>query len=145
MCNSVPGTRERYPDLIDVVREKLRATGKPYVIENVPGSPLNPTVVLCGTQFGKRIRLHRLFETSFPVDQPMCDHSLPALNPHNAEGRRRIRAEFPGELIESGVWATEKGMPGVKGHELREAIPPAYTEYIGSYLMDAVSALSLAA
>ena len=57
--------RDSHPDLIDIVRNILLKTGKHYVIENVPGSPLiNPTQ-LCGSAFGLRVRRHRLFEITF--------------------------------------------------------------------------------
>ena len=42
-------TGTEWPDLIEAVRNMLRATGKPYVIENVDGAPLQDYVVLCGT------------------------------------------------------------------------------------------------
>ena len=71
-----------YPDLVAKIRDALIATGKPYVIENVPGAPLGPSIVLCGTMFGLKtpcgteLRRHRYFE---------CSHALMvALQPQNA-------------------------------------------------------------
>lgn len=61
---------------IPATRARLRATGVPYVIENVPGAPLASPVRLCGSMFGLDVRRHRLFETSFPVEVPSCDHSV---------------------------------------------------------------------
>ena len=62
------------PMLIDAVREILQASGKPWVIENVPGAPLAKEsdlfgqhgVVICGTMFGLRIYRHQIFETISP-------------------------------------------------------------------------------
>lgn len=51
-----------YPDDIPIVREKLKRIGRPYVMENVPGAPLQNYVVLCGSMFGLRVIRHRLFE-----------------------------------------------------------------------------------
>jgi DNA (cytosine-5)-methyltransferase 1 len=137
LSNSAPGTKERYPNLMPQTRELLRATNKPYVIENVPGAPLNATVILCGTSFSLRLRLHRLFETSFPVTQLACDHSSYVINPANADGRARIRTEFPGRLLEP-FWRETKGVSWMNGHEGREAIPPVYTKYIGQHLLTSI-------
>jgi hypothetical protein len=74
-----------YPDLIEPIRERLRAWGGPWSIENVPGAPLGGAylVMLCGTMFGLQtpdgraeIRRHRLFELSFCPDRkaPPCRH-----------------------------------------------------------------------
>ncbi|MEO8970560.1 MAG: hypothetical protein ABI406_03045 [Ktedonobacteraceae bacterium] len=59
-----PGTQERYPDHIEVMRRRLVATGKPYILENVVGVPLRNPVVLCGAMFGLRVYRHRLFESN---------------------------------------------------------------------------------
>lgn len=131
LSNSQPGTKEKYPDLIDPVRQLLIKTGKPYVIENVVNAPLNPTVILCGTMFGKKLRLHRLFETNFPVRQPECNHSGYILNPHSSKGRKRMKEEFGYDANLAEVWRKEKGVEWMNWDESSEAILPAYTEYIG--------------
>jgi DNA (cytosine-5)-methyltransferase 1 len=134
----------QYPRLIEPVRELLVEIGLPWVIENVPGAPL-PTqadlfgangIELCGTMFGLRVWRHRLFEASFPVAAPRgCDHSLQPMNPHKAPTRRLWRAILPaGESVE-GAWRAEMGVGWMSAHEGREAIPPAYTEYVGRNLM----------
>jgi DNA (cytosine-5)-methyltransferase 1 len=67
------GDRGRYPDLVGEVQEMLRATGAPYVIENVPQAPLIGAQLLCGAMFtGLRIYRHRAFETNFSIRGP--DH-----------------------------------------------------------------------
>lgn len=141
-----------YPELIEPTRALLMETGKPYVIENVPGAPLDNPVMLCGTMFGLKVYRHRLFETS-----PMILLSPPH-EPHNDRSKWR-----------SGHGPTEKGFVSVFGHgggrgwqefgtgyadyarfamdipwmtkaELAEAIPPAYTEWIGQQLAQNISA-----
>src|SRR5690606_3203660 len=67
-------TRDKHPDLVPPVRDALRAWGGPYVIENVPGAPLETPVRLCGSMFNLGVRRHRLFETNVPMLQPECDH-----------------------------------------------------------------------
>jgi DNA (cytosine-5)-methyltransferase 1 len=133
------------PRLIDPVRDLLEATGLPWVIENVPGAPI-PTqstldgrhgVELCGTQFGLRVGRHRLFEANFPLDAPAarcrCSEVL-VMNPHNQAGRDRIYAEF-GKQNPDPLWNAAMGVPWMNKHEGREAIPPAYTEFIGHQLL----------
>ncbi len=62
------------PNLIPATRAKLKASRLPYVIENVVGAPLDNPIMLCGSSFGLDVRRHRLFETSYPVAPPPCDH-----------------------------------------------------------------------
>lgn len=74
------GRSENHPDLIAPVRKMLKASGKPYIIENVVCAPLINPVLLCGSMFGlqtkhgSQLRRHRLFECSFFVWQPECRH-----------------------------------------------------------------------
>ena len=132
------------PMLIDTVRDLLRASGKPWIIENVKGSPLaNCTelygahgVELCGTMFGLRVYRHRIFETSFHLTPPRkCDHSRHAYNPHRSESRDRIYAEF-GRQDPEVLWAKMMGVEWMSRHGARECIPPAYTEVIGRKLIE---------
>ena len=140
------------PMLIDAVREILQASGKPWVIENVPGAPLAKEsdlfgqhgVVICGTMFGLRIYRHRIFETSFAINPPRpCDHSIVPLNPHRADGdpgapsagRARMRQEFGDDVDCEKVWAKEMGVEWMSRHGAREAVPPCFTEWIGRELL----------
>ena len=68
------GKKASEVNLIPTTRYVLDVIGLPYVIENVPGSPLiNPTV-LCGSSFGLKVRRHRLFESTFLIPSLPCDH-----------------------------------------------------------------------
>src|SRR5215510_8484755 len=65
----------RHIDLIPATRAKLQAWGGPWIIENVPGSPLYGAVTLCGTMFNlgcqdAELRRHRLFESNVPLLVP---------------------------------------------------------------------------
>lgn len=136
LSNCQPGTKERYPDLIGPVRERLIRTGLPYLIENVPHAPLIDPATLCGTSFGMRIRRHRLFEASFGLPGTVCKHNGYVMNPHNTAGRNRMRELFgikQGDL--SRAWCDEMGLCWMKWENAREAIPPAFTEYIGHHLI----------
>lgn len=124
-----------HQDLIPQTREMLTASGLPFVIENVEGAPLNTTVMLCGTQFGLRIIKHRQFETNFPVTPPTwgCDHS-DVYNPWSGKGRsaEAFRAAQGTPWIPMGGGASRKA--GITG-DLFNAIPPAFTEYLGRQML----------
>lgn len=129
------------PALIEPVREMVKATGLPYIIENVPRAPLIEPVTLCGQYFGLAVRRHRLFECSFPVEQPNC---LPLHKPHPIAvygDHPEHHAKSPGtggkiyraHTLEMGREAM--GIDWMTWKELTQAIPPAYTEYIGKQLL----------
>jgi DNA (cytosine-5)-methyltransferase 1 len=123
-----------YPDLVAATREMLRGTL--YVIENVPGAPIRRELVLCGTMFGLRSYRHRHFETSWFVWQPgHPPHRVPTFS---QAGQHNRKARF-----QAGSFATVTGNVGtycgpaamgidwMNGDELSQAIPPAYSEFIG--------------
>jgi DNA (cytosine-5)-methyltransferase 1 len=118
-------------DLIPQTREALIASGKPYIIENVPGSPLIDPVQLCGSSFGLKVRRHRLFESNMPIKGSTCNHKL--------QGRPiGVYGSLNDEIPKGGKTATTidearqaMGIDWAIWTELVEAIPPAYTEYLG--------------
>jgi DNA (cytosine-5)-methyltransferase 1 len=124
-----------HPDLIEPTREALQASGRPWVIENVVGAPLLSPVELCGAMFGLRTYRHRLFETSFTAETPEHpEHTAPLTKmgrPLKAGEFMHIVGHFTGtdqaREIMAMPWATREG--------LREAIPPAYTAYLGRQLI----------
>ena len=126
-----------HPDLVEPTRELLVASGKPWVMENVPGSPLREDLLLCGAMFGIETYRHRVFE--FGGFNPP---SPPEHPPHRARVTKMGRAPVDGEYMHivgnfSGVAKARQimGMPWASRDGLREAIPPAYTEFIGRQLL----------
>ena len=154
-----------HPDLVAAVRAALNALGTPYVIENVPGAPLIDPVMLCGTMFGlqtregSQLRRHRLFEAPGLVALiPPCQHNrqpaewvlASAINPDGRLSMKRRPATI-------GVWGNAGGHShrdnldhyGVNARreamdidwmtqsELSQAIPPAYTCWIGRQILGA--------
>lgn len=119
-------------NLIPLMRERLKASGVPYSIENVPGAPLMNPITLCGSMFGLDVRRHRCFETSFQVEQPSCDHAWQTPRFPPATNRANLRC-----TVEVGVWRiplpvqqAAMGIDWMTLEELSQAIPPAYSEYI---------------
>lgn len=127
-----------YPDLYEPTRERLEAAGVPWVIENVIGAPYRSGVVLCGSMFGLRVRRHRNFETSFLVFPPACDHAAQG-RPTGVYGHGQFYWEN-GEKQWRNVPRAEAeeamGIDWMSRAELSEAIPPAFTEFIGLALLN---------
>jgi DNA (cytosine-5)-methyltransferase 1 len=123
-----------HPDLVGTVRVMLQASCRPWIIENVLGAPLlNPTR-LCGSFFGLGVWRHRYFETSSPILSPPCSHSLvPFPLDITGTGGPAGRHRKPSNMAQAGKamgisWMTRK--------EINQAIPPAYTEWIGKRIME---------
>jgi DNA (cytosine-5)-methyltransferase 1 len=135
-----------HPDLIDPTRDLLKKSGLPYVLENVIGAPMRADAVLCGTMFGLRIIKHRQFECNFPLPciLPPCDHR-DVYNPWSGKGRsanEHREAQGTPWIPQCGGASRKAGVTG----DLNNAIPPAYTEWLGRHLLShMLSARSLAA
>lgn len=124
-----------HPDLLRPIRERLVRSGVPYVIENVVGAPIDAQLLLCGSMFGLRIQKHRLFEANWPL--PMapatCNHT-DLYNPWQGQGRSaaKLREAMGIDWLPISGGASRKA--GYTG-DLLNAIPPAYTEWIGTQLL----------
>jgi hypothetical protein len=128
-----------YEDWIPQTREALEATGKPWVMENVQGSSLRRRLVLCGEMFNLGVIRHRYFESNVPLAQPAHrahrgrvqgnrhgrSYVGPYVAPYGAGGGKGSVEEWQRAL---GIdWTSDRG-------ELANAIPPAYTQFIGSQI-----------
>jgi DNA (cytosine-5)-methyltransferase 1 len=126
-------------DLIPETREALIASGKPYIIENVPGSPLINPIQLCGSSFGLKVRRHRLFESNMPLIGSICDHKGQG-KPIGVYGS--LNDEIPkGGKTASTIDEARKAMDmnWAIWSELVEAIPPAFTKYLGDQIWKQVT------
>ena len=134
------GVGDGYPDLIAPVRALLERTNVPWIIENVQGAPLESPAMLCGSSFGLDVRRHRYFESNVPLEAPPCDHSWQTPRFPPATNRTNLR-----RTVEVGVWRIPldvqqkaMGIDWMTLPELSEAIPPAYTRWIGEQLLSVV-------
>lgn len=150
--------KNTHVDLIPQTREMLLASGCPYVIENVPGSTLNHSVKLCGTMFdlrtenGAELRRHRYFETNIGMLAPRCWHGRSAIGAYGGHVRDRCRTiTVTGHTPQQNVVRnrvrltftpedakTAMGIDWMTLADLSQAIPPAYTEWIGRQLLQVI-------
>ena len=118
-------------DLIPETRAGLIKSAKPFIIENVMGSPLIDPIMLCGSAFGLKVRRHRIFESNIKLTGSLCDHkkqgrpvgvygSLNDEIPNGGKTAKTITEAREVMGIEWGIWT-----------ELVEAIPPIFTQYLG--------------
>ena len=123
-------------DLIPETREALIASGKPYIIENVPGSPLINPIQLCGSSFGLKVRRHRLFESNLSLIGSECLHKEQG-RPVGVYGSLRDDIPHGGKTADSIDQAREAmGISWAIWSELVEAIPPLYTSYLGNQIRE---------
>jgi DNA (cytosine-5)-methyltransferase 1 len=120
----------------------MKAAGKPYVIENVPGAPLENPLMLCGSMFpGLRVYRHRLFECDPAIYFPpaACNHSfkMPASrgNYHSLTADNFITCV--GHNFKASDGRRAMGIDWMTRTELAQAIPPAYTEWLGQQMQAA--------
>jgi DNA (cytosine-5)-methyltransferase 1 len=133
------GTSDQHPDLVPPVREALRAWGGTYVIENVPGAPLENPTLICGWAMGLRhIKRHRLFESNAPLMSPGClcpNGDTVSVFGHSGEDRRKatggIRKHVPISEVRQLMGVEWMG----SRDDVSDSIPPAYTQYLGEQLL----------
>jgi DNA (cytosine-5)-methyltransferase 1 len=140
--------------LVADTRGRLLAVGVPWIIENVPGAPLVEPVTLCGSMFdlgshGYRLIRHRLFEASFEIPQPVdrCQQDpRPVVGIYGGKVRNRRAVAYGsprsrvGTTLPLEIGTEAMGITWMDRQRLSQAIPSAYTRYIGGYLMAVVRA-----
>lgn len=130
-----------HPLLVEYLRERLRATDTAWVIENVIGSPLIAPRLLCGTAFGLNVYRHRLFESPWLVWHP--EHrphpKKPLLQVGHTGHKDGDYMIVAGHFSDLPYAKKAMGIDWMTRDELAQAIPPAYTEWIGKQLLRALS------
>jgi DNA (cytosine-5)-methyltransferase 1 len=138
MSNCRPGLAEEYPDLIDPTRALLLELDVPWVIENVPGSPLRNPIMLCGQMFGQELYRHRLFESNIPLQEPPHpEHVMPASKA--GHWKPGTVMSISGHIAPIAKAREVMGISWCNREDLAEAIPPSYTEDIGGQLIEGLS------
>jgi DNA (cytosine-5)-methyltransferase 1 len=144
--NSQGNRRQDHPDLLPTTRELLSTLDRPWIIENVEGAPMRPpAVMLCGLMFSLGVFRHRWFETSFlpfGLDHPsheghrIGEGGMCCVAGHGGQssgfGNRKRRV--PADHRTKAAWSRAMRIDWMQRDELAQAIPPAYTEYMGRQL-----------
>lgn len=124
-----------YPDLLAATRDQLIAAGVPWVIENVPGAPMRADIKLCGCQVGLELRRERWFETSWHAYVLMAGHNHPgpvvSVVGHGTPSWGREQLGYNPTIAD---YRAAMGIDWMNRTELSQAIPPAYTEFVGHQL-----------
>ncbi len=130
----------------------MQLIGKPYVIENVPGAPLVNPITLCGTMFGLQVIRHRLFECSPAIWGPtaQCQHVGRASACGRGKSKQNPTGYIAGSLdnfefitVTGNDYIYQDGQKAMEidwttKKELSQAIPPAYTKWIGNQMRSAI-------
>ena len=136
------GYAQSHASLIVPTRARLIASGLPWIIENVEGAPLCNPLILCGSSFGLGIpeygwylRRHRLFETTEMLFAASpCRHRGLAVSVCGHGTPKYIRARL-GRCIGVAEYRRLMAIEWMTRDELSQAIPPAYTEWLGRQLL----------
>ena len=161
--------RAKYPDHVGAMRDLLTAAGVPFVIENVPGAPISPDVVLTGAQFGLDIVRRRNFEVhgwaapfalqSRHMGKTVTNGGLACVAGAGANKAWNVRRkaekrlgkatkwrDLPADLKRRlttrncvAGWREAMGIDWMTRDEIREAVPPAYAEFIGRAALEALT------
>lgn len=147
MNNRFPGVAAVHPDLIGPTKDLLRQTGLPFVVENVGGArrKLSHPVRLCGRALGLGVGRHRYFECDgFHALATGCACDGTEIGIYGKLDGRRLWTRANGTELraarELGQAQRVMGIDWMGWDELREAIPPVFTEHIGHYLMAEINA-----
>jgi DNA (cytosine-5)-methyltransferase 1 len=130
-----------YEKLVTPFREALLATGKPYIMENVVGAPLDNPLMLCGSMFGLKVIRHRLFECRPPIWFPPAPCQCKHLYTHSSRGYSSFKNGATAITVAGYNYPLKDGLVAMgidwmkSRDELSEAIPPAYTEFIGKQMI----------
>jgi len=142
-----------HPDLVAPIRARLRGANVPWIIENVHGAPLDRPALICGTAFDLGVRCrdgvyrqtwrHRYFEASLLLFGTTCRHVGQPIGVYgNGGGQPRgMRSDGTWRRSYMGLQAERRqamGIDWMTRGELSQAIPPAYTEYLGRQLIEAL-------
>jgi DNA (cytosine-5)-methyltransferase 1 len=144
--------RDSHPDLVGPVREALRARGGVYVIENVPGAPLDNPLLLCGEALGlgatcrdgryRPLKRHRLFESNVALMSGGCGCTYRqkiGVYGDGGGGSRTPNAQGGGYKAYPEEAREALGIDWMRSRtDLSDAIPPAYTEHIGRQLIEQI-------
>jgi len=130
-----------WPDLIARTRGLLIDAAVPFCIENVPGAPIRKDLLLCGQMFELHVIRHRYFELfGFSCYQPVHRNHRGMVMRHFYVTVAGTGGNYPGHNFDKlrclegatqlETWRYAMGIDRMDKKCLREAVPPAYAEFI---------------
>lgn len=133
-----------YPDCLTPIRERLKKSDAIWIIENVLGAPMDRKTVLCGLMFGLKVFRHRAFESNALIFHPLHpSHNGKRIGEGyfsvaGGSGRWKSWGTIHRDISKGTIkeWREAMGINWMTGTEIKEAIPPAYCEFIGRQLME---------
>lgn len=137
--------RSNHLDLLTPIRNILKNNYKFWIIENVKLAPMEPyTIELCGLMFRLKVFRHRLFQISHAFLQPnhpshkgyYVGTNMYSVAGHGGSVKGRLNKNVPNPV---NCWADAMAIDWMTRAELSQAIPPAYTEWIGKRIMEAIN------
>lgn len=132
---SVKRDMNDYPDLVPPIRDRLEQTGKPYVIENVPGAPLQNAMELRGDMFGLKVIRRRLFESNVFLMAPPKKKLVGTVGKGDWVCVCGKSGGVKGGTSRIADWRAAMGIDWMARNEITQAIPPAYAEFIGHQIL----------
>lgn len=129
--------RQEHPNLIPLARERAPEISDHWIIENVPRAPLaDDAVTLKGTMFGLPVTYERQFETSFHVEQPTVERTLPGTSWGQVQG-----TTGNSWIGDKDRWKSVKGVSGDYPIDplRRSGIPAPYIHYLARWWLDALN------
>jgi len=123
-----------YERLIEKTRNAIQAVSRPYIIENVKGArfELDNPIMLCGTMFDLKVIRHRYFECFPTVNVPFsCNHIYKTGKRGEYDNGQNGYITVAGHNFNPTFARKAMGIDWMIGKELAQAIPPAYTEWLG--------------
>lgn len=138
------GCHPNAPKLIEPVREVLQQSRKVYVIENVPGAPLKHFIQICGASFGLGVSgfdlcRHRIFESNVFLLSMPCQHRRGKTIGVYGNGTNSWHRNKFGRCVTLDEQKRAMGIDWMTRAELTQAIPPAYTEWLGKQILQHIS------
>ena len=133
--------RDKYPNLIPEIREKLKQWGGEWIIENVVGAPLENPIMLCGAMFGLLTYRHRIFESNVPLSAPQHpEHRIPTSKA--GHWRPGTFISVAGNCAPMALAREAMGIDWTTRSELVEAIPPVFSKYLANQILYREAAIS---
>lgn len=134
------GCHKDAPKLVHPTRQALQETEKIYIIENVPGAPLNHYIEICGASFGLGVsgfdlNRHRIFESNLLLLAMPCQHKRGKTIGVYGNGTNSWHRQKFGRCITVAEMREAMGIDWMTRSELSQAIPPVYTKWLGEQIL----------